>query len=107
MYARKFELMVYLKTFKISGIHHFVKVMCTRIILSMVFIYHITNLSCGTLIEFATQNKASDSTDTKRGHRFEVEESLLELLCRMKRLRVWIKNCIFHDRFSFMKPTAK
>ena len=59
------------------------------------------------LINFATQNKASDSIDTKWCHGFEVEESLLELLRRMKRLRVWIKNCIFHDRFSFMKPTAK
>ena len=34
----------------------------------------------------------------------EVEESLLELLHRMKRLRVWIKNCIFHDCFSFILP---
>ena len=74
---------MYQKTFKISGMHHFVKVMCTRIILSMVFIYRITDLSCGTLINFATQNKASDSIDTKRCHRFEVEESLLELLRRM------------------------
>ena len=95
------------KTFKISGTHHFVKVMCTRTVWSMVFIYRITNLSCGTLVNFATQNKASDSIDKKRCHRFEVEESLLELLRRMKRLRVWIKNCIFHDRFSFMKPTTK
>ena len=60
--------------------------------------------SCGMLINFATQNKASDSTDKKRCHRFEVEESLLELLCRMKLLRVWIKNRIFHDRFSFNLP---
>ena len=73
----------------------------------MVFIYRITDLSYGTLINFATQSKASDSIDTKWCHRFEVEESLLELLRRMKRLRVWIKNCIFHNRFSFMKPTAK
>ena len=74
----------------------------------MVFIYRITDLSCGMLINFATQNKASDSIDKKkRCHRFGVEESLLELLRRMKRLRVWIKNCIFHDCFSFMKPTAK
>ena len=29
----------------------------------MVFIYRITDPSCGTLINFATQNKASDSID--------------------------------------------
>ena len=78
--------MVYQKNLQISGTHHFVKVMCTRTILSMVFIYPITGLSCGTLINFSTQNKASDSTDKKRCHRFEVEERLLELLRRMKRL---------------------
>ena len=59
------------------------------------------------LINFATQNKASDSIDKKQCHQFEVEDSLLELLRRMKGLRVWIKNCILHDCFSFMKPTAK
>ena len=75
--------------------------------LPMVFIYRTTDLSCGTLINFETQNKVSDSIDTKRCHRFEVEESLSELLRRMKHLTVWIKNCIFYDRFSFMKPTAK
>ena len=55
------------------------------------------------------QNKASDSIDKKRCHRFEVEESLLELLRRMKRLRVWIKNCIFHDRFisTYRKMSQK
>ena len=92
---------MYQKTFKISGMHHFVKVMCTRTILSMVFIYRITDPSCGTLINFSTQNKASDSIDKKGCHPFVVEGSLLELLRRMKRLRVWIKNCIFHDLFSF------
>ena len=46
----------------------------------------------------------NENPDKKWCHRFEVEESLLELLGRMKRLRVWIKNCIFHDRFSFNLP---
>ena len=73
-YARKFELMVYQKTFKISGTHDFVKVevMRTWTILSMVFIYRIIDPICGTLINFAMQNKASDSVDKKRCHRFEV-----------------------------------
>ena len=44
----------------------------------MVFIYRITDPSCGTLINFAMQNKASDGIDKKRCHRFEVEECLLE-----------------------------
>ena len=57
--------------------------------------------------QFCNAELSADGIDKKRCHRFEVEESLLELLRRMKRLRVRIKNCIFYDRFSFMKPTAK
>ena len=45
------------KTFKIRGTHHFVKVMCTRTIWSMVFIYRITDLSCGTLINMQRRIK--------------------------------------------------
>ena len=100
--TRKFSASTLENNFKISGTLHSSKVMCTRAYYLWYLFTTSPILSCRRLFRIITQNKVSDNIEKNKTVSTIRGRTLINIITKNKVSEVWIKNGIFHDRFSFM-----